>query len=80
MLGELHPFGRHAVDVGRQNALLAVTANVALPQIITQDKDYVHRLLLFGQHRRGHQKARTHCQEKRSVDFHKKGEFISGLW
>ena len=44
-IGEPHPLLGHPVDVGRAVELRAITANVAVPQIVADDEDEVGRLL-----------------------------------
>jgi hypothetical protein len=41
MLYENHALGRHAVEVGRTNILLAVTAKVTVAKIVGHDVDNV---------------------------------------
>ncbi len=41
MIGKPYPLGRQAVDVGRLQLLLAVTAEVPVAQVVGQDVDHV---------------------------------------
>lgn len=46
-IGETHPFGGHPVQVGRGEFLLAVTAQVAVAEVVGEDEDDVGWPLLF---------------------------------
>ncbi len=65
---ELHALGRHAIEVGRLDVLVAITAECPSPVIVGEDENQVGALL--GRERFGHGKAEHQEGKQRHEGLH----------